>query len=174
MITNERQRRVATAEEKRFERAIARAHAEGPKADVHPMLHDAMIKGMSSQLKDLKDELSAYEDLRAGRIKGRALRSLDELADVLIEGRIAAHLTQRQLAQRIGVPEQQIQRYEQTRYSGASLARLQIVAKALRLTVKESIRYHLADGAAEERVDSNKARKQVRQSGTKVRRPLKH
>jgi transcriptional regulator with XRE-family HTH domain len=147
MITNERQRRVAVGEKTRFEQAIAHARTEGPGADIHPALHDAMIDGMSSQLADLEDELRRYDALRAGRVEGRVLRSFSELADVLIEGRIAARLTQKQLAQRIGVSEQQIQRYEQSRYSAASLERLQVVAEALKLTVGKSIGYHVAGGA---------------------------
>jgi DNA-binding XRE family transcriptional regulator len=151
MITNERQRRVAAGEKKRFEQAIARAQAEGPGVDVHPVLHNAMVEGMSSQLEDLNDELSAYDALRDGRVEGRVLHSIGELADVLIEGRIAALLTQKQLAQRIGVSEQQIQRYEQTRYSAASLERLQVVAEALKLTVGETIGYHVTGGASRRR-----------------------
>jgi DNA-binding XRE family transcriptional regulator len=148
MITNERQRRLAATAKERFERAIADARREGQGADVHPALHDAMVEGMRSQLSDLDGEVRAYDDLRAGRVKGRVIHSVGGLAEVLIEGRIAAGLTQKQLAQRIGVSEQQIQRYERTRYGAASLARLQVVADALQLTVEESIDYHLAGGVS--------------------------
>jgi DNA-binding XRE family transcriptional regulator len=152
MITNERQRRVAAGRKKRFEQAIAQAHADGPGADVHPVLHDAMIDGMKSQLADINDELGAYDALRAGHVKGREFHSIGEFPNALIEGRIAAGLTQKALAQRIGVSEQQIQRYEQTRYSAANLERLQDVAEALNLSVRESIGYHLAGGASRGRV----------------------
>ncbi len=148
MITNERQRRVAVGEKKRFEQAIARARSEGPGADVHPVLHDAMIAGMDSQLADLNAELSAYDALRAGQVKRRKFHSIGEFPTALIEGRIAAGLTQKALARRIGVSEQQIQRYEQTRYRAASLERLESVADALKLTVRESIEYHFVGGGA--------------------------
>ncbi len=148
MITNERQRRVAVGEKKHFEQAIARARAEGPGADVHPVLHDSMIEGMDSQLADLNGELVAYDALRAGHVKGRVFHSIGELPSALIEGRIAAGLTQKALAQRIGVSEQQVQRYEQTRYGAASLERLQTVAEALKLTVRESIGNHRAGVAS--------------------------
>jgi hypothetical protein len=68
MITNERQRWVARGEKKRLEQAIARARGEGPRADVHPALHDAMIEGMDSQLTDLNAELGAYDALKAGQL----------------------------------------------------------------------------------------------------------
>ena len=44
---------------------------------------------------------------------------------------IAARLTQRQLAERIGVAEQQIQRWEANNYTGVNLDRLQNIAYAL-------------------------------------------
>lgn len=146
MLTNERQRRVAGAQIERFEKAIAEAEAVGPAADVHPRLHQATIDGMRSQLADLEEEARAYDDLSAGRVRGRVLSSIGDLADALIEGRIAARLTQRELASRIDVSEQQVQRYEQTRYSSASFQRIQTVAAALQLTVGESIGYHVAAG----------------------------
>ncbi len=144
MVTNERQRRLTAAEISRFERAIVDAETTGPGPEVHPKLQRAMVEGMRSQLGDLKNELRAYDDLRAGRVKKRVLRSLGDLADALIEGRIAARLTQRQLADRLGVAEQQVQRYEQTRYRSVNLERLQAIADALQLGVRESIEYHVA------------------------------
>jgi transcriptional regulator with XRE-family HTH domain len=165
MITNERQRKVAVGEKRRFEQAIARARVEGPGADVHPVLHNAMIEGMDSQLADLNTELSAYDALRAGAVNGRVFHSIGELPRALIEGRIAAGLTQKALAQRIGVSEQQVQRYEQTHYSAASLERLQSVAEALKLTVRESIGYHLASGASGRRAVRPKAIKGAAMAG---------
>ena len=143
MITNERQRRLTAAAIGRFERALADAEATGPRPDVHPTLQRAMVDGMRSQLTDLKDEVRAYDDLRAGRVKKRVLHSLSDLADALIEARIAAQLTQGQLADRLDIPEQQVQRYEQTRYRTANLERLQAIADALQLGVRESVEYHV-------------------------------
>jgi hypothetical protein len=59
-----------------------------------------------------------YEQLRAGEIKARSLRSLTDLPRALIEARIAGHVTQKGLADRLELAEQQIQRWEATNYSG--------------------------------------------------------
>jgi transcriptional regulator with XRE-family HTH domain len=56
----------------------------------------------------------------------------------LIQARIAARLTQKQLAKRIGLKEQQIQCYEQTRYTRASLRQLLEVATVLGIRLVES------------------------------------
>jgi len=143
MITNERQHRITRAEIKRFEQAIASAQSDEPAANVDPRLHAAMIDGLRSQLDELRDEVHDYEALRDGEIQARALTSLLDLPRTLIEGRIAGRLTQRELGTRLGVAEQQIQRYERTGYAGASIERLQEVADALGLTFKETVQYHV-------------------------------
>ena len=56
---------------------------------------------------------------------------LENLPEILIEERKRLDLTQRQLAEKLGLKEQQIQRYEASRYQSASLQRLRQVAKAL-------------------------------------------
>jgi len=147
MIANERQHRISKTAIKRFEDAIARAEADGPRDGVHPRLHAAMIDGLRSQHDELRGELRAYDALREGKVKRRVLHSLAEIPGALIEGRIAARLTQRELADRLGVSEQHIQRYEQTLYSGANIERLQEVAAALKLTVRKTIDFHIPTGA---------------------------
>jgi transcriptional regulator with XRE-family HTH domain len=146
MITNERQHRITKAEIRRFEQAIAQAEAEEPTEGVHPRLHQAMIAGLRSQLEDLESDVSEYEALREGKVKRRVLTSLLDLPSALIEGRIARHLTQKDLGRKLGVPEQQIQRYEKTRYAGASLERLQQVADAVGLTLKKTVEYDVVGG----------------------------
>ena len=59
----------------------------------------------------------------------------------VIEARIAARLTQRELAERLGVPEQQVQRWEANEYAGVGLDRLQTIADALGVQVLETITY---------------------------------
>jgi DNA-binding Xre family transcriptional regulator len=141
VITNERQYRITKSEARKFEQAIAAARGREPGADVDPRIHQAMIESLESELAILRDDLDRYEALKAGKVKKRRIQSLRELPVLLIEGRIAAGLTQRQLADRLGLPEQQIQRYEATMYSGVSLDRLQEVADALGLEIEERVTF---------------------------------
>jgi DNA-binding XRE family transcriptional regulator len=141
VITNERQYRIAKSEARKFERAIKAAREREPSADVDPRIHQAMIESLESELVVLREQLERYEALKAGKVTSRTADSLRELPIVLIEGRIAAGLTQRDLAKQLGVPEQQIQRYEATLYSGVSLQRLQEVADTLGLEIEEHARY---------------------------------
>ncbi len=141
MITNERQYRITKAALKRFEEGVAGLKASGPGRDVDPRIHEAMIEANKSQRDELREELERYDDLRSGRIAQRTLHSLRDVPIALIEARIAARLTQRELAQRLGVPEQQVQRWEANSYSGVAIERLQEIADALQLQMLETVTY---------------------------------
>ncbi len=109
------------AQLKRFEDDLAAHDARTPGADVDLRLHQAMRDALVSEADELRVQLTRYEQLRDGTITGRNLDSLRELPTALIEARIAANLTQRDLADRLGVAEQQIQRWEATGYAGVGL-----------------------------------------------------
>jgi DNA-binding transcriptional regulator YiaG len=141
MITNERQFRITKAALKKFDNAIA-AHENGqPSPDVHSRIYAAMGDALRSEADVLRDQLEAYERLRAGRVKQRTLDSLTELPMAIIEARIAARVTQKGLADRLGVAEQQVQRWEATEYAGVSVQRMQEVADALGATITETVRF---------------------------------
>jgi DNA-binding transcriptional regulator YiaG len=141
MITHECQYRITKAELRRFEEALAAQAATGPSPNVHPRIHQALMDATASERDELRAQLARYEDLRSGRVAQRTLHSLRELPVALIEARIAARLTQRELAERLGVPEQQVQRWEANEYAGVGVDRLQTIADALGVQVLETITY---------------------------------
>jgi ribosome-binding protein aMBF1 (putative translation factor) len=141
VITNERQYRIANAELKRFQEALAAQTAADQTPDVDPRIHQAMRVATASEIDELRAQLARYDDLRSGRVAERTLHSLRELPMALIEARIAARLTQRELAGRLGVVEQQVQRWEANSYAGVGIDRLQEIADALKLEVLETITY---------------------------------
>jgi len=144
VITNERQYRITKAQLKRFEDDLATKDARPPSADVDPRLHQAMRDALASEADELRAQLAHYEQLRDGTITGRDLDSLRELPTALIEARIAAKLTQRALADRLGIAEQQVQRWEATAYTGVGLERLQDIAEALDTRIRENVTYSTA------------------------------
>jgi DNA-binding XRE family transcriptional regulator len=144
VITNERQYRITKTALARFEANLVTHDAREPSPNVDPRIHQAMHDAIDSEIDVLRAQLEHYEQLRDGRITGRELGSLRELPTALIEARIAAHLTQRQLAERIGVAEQQIQRWEANNYTGVNLDRLQNIADALDIHIHETITYSSA------------------------------
>ena len=53
-------------------------------------------------------------------------------------------MTQRTFADRLGVTEQQVQRWEATAYAGVGLDRLQDIADALHTRIRENVPYSSA------------------------------
>jgi len=139
MITNERQYRITKAELKKFEEALAEQRKRDVGEGVDPRIHAAMGGALKSEVDELRRQLRAYEDLREGRVRSRTLRSLSELPTALIEARIASRVTQKTLAGRLGVAEQQVQRWEATGYSGVGVGRVQEVADALGVRITKKI-----------------------------------
>lgn len=138
MITNERQYRISRAQLKKL-RDAARAFdieetAKYPKSLV---LAKAELGALMSEVDDLKAQVKEYEDLKSGFVTGLKATSLEELPTVLIKARIAKGLSQRQLANALGMKEQQIQRYESSDYTSVSLRRLVQVADALGINTSE-------------------------------------
>ena len=141
MIANERQYRIVGAQLRRFEEALAARAAFEPGGDIAPRIVQAMGDAIASERDELRAQLARYDDLRSGRIGERTLSSLRELPIALVEARIVARLTQRDLAERLGVPEQQVQRWEANSYAGVAIDRLHEIADALKLQVLATVMY---------------------------------
>ncbi|MGA2211473.1 MAG: helix-turn-helix transcriptional regulator [Acidimicrobiales bacterium] len=141
MITNERQYKITKAASRRLQEGLDAAKNREPSAGVHPRIHSAMQEGIRSQLDELDEQIAQYEKLRRGEVRVRVFTSLAGIALALIEARIAARLSQKELAKLLQVPEQQVQRYESTNYSGVSLERLQEIADVLQVGVEERVTY---------------------------------
>lgn len=140
MITNERQLQISRAQAERFRaslRALERSSLQS--TELHPVMKKAQIDAVRSQLETLLSEIHEYEQLRSGSVTTIELDSLAKLPEGLIRARIAAGLTQRDVAERIGLREQQIQRYEATRYSGVSFDRIVDVADAIGIAVSKRL-----------------------------------
>ncbi|MGH3849013.1 MAG: helix-turn-helix domain-containing protein [Pseudonocardiaceae bacterium] len=146
MITNEVQRRSTEAHLRRFEEAFANLEAKiGPRE--RSKLSQLEIDAVRAQADDLRAELDEYDQVRSGAISTFEASSVAELATLHIKARIARGLTQRQLADILGVAEQQVQRYEATGYRSASLARIGDIATALDVTITERLSLSGPDAA---------------------------
>ena len=94
-----------------------------------------VMDGMQSLIDEWSEQMREYEQLKSGPAT-LEVTSLRELPAVLVKARLAAGLTQKQLAHKLGVKPQQIQRYEATRYRTITLARMQEIADALGVRVE--------------------------------------
>lgn len=128
MIKTERQYQITKAQAEKFEAALRQAEA---RSYSDPLLAQLERDALRSQFEELRGQLAEYDCLRSGSVREISVDTLDQLPQALIKARIAAGLSQKDLADRLGLKEQQVQRYEATDYSTAGLSRVGEVVKAL-------------------------------------------
>ena len=140
MITNERQYKITRSEAENFKCALAEfEQAQAERTDVHPRLLRAEKEALKSQLQDLLNEIDVFEALKSSKAPVIEINDFSKLADGLIKARIAAGLSQKDLAERVGLKPQQIQRYEAEKYAGASFKRLTEIVNALGIRITNDI-----------------------------------
>ena len=131
MIKNERQHQITCTQAGRFRKALLELEAQ-PQQDLPaPNLAQVQRAAVRSQLADLDAEIQEYNTLKNGTFPLDSLKSAHELPNLLIKARISQGLTQGELAGRVGMKQQQIQRYEATDYVSAKFSKMQEIANAL-------------------------------------------
>ena len=132
MIKNERQYRITKTQARRFEQTLKELMSGSHEDEgLHPLIAKAREEAIRSQLTELRSEIEEYEALKVGKFEMDDLGVVSGLPAMLIKARIARGMSQRELAERIGLKAQQIQRYEATDYASVSLSRIREVIGGL-------------------------------------------
>ncbi|MBW3663380.1 MAG: helix-turn-helix domain-containing protein [Actinobacteria bacterium] len=133
MIKNDRQFGIVRSRSERLERLqddllerLGRSPADASKLELE-------LRATRAEIRRMRGELGDYQLLKEGKAPIGSARTLEDVSRLLVRARIAAGLTQADLAERLDLKEQQIQRYEATDYESASLSRLIEVGEALDL-----------------------------------------
>lgn len=135
MITNERQYQLASAQIAKLRKAETELELRKRPESEHPTRKKLELDALRGHFQELSSACAEYEGLKNGLIAVPPIKDLAEVPTALIRKRIANGMTQRDLADAIGVAEQQIQRYEANNYASATLERLKEIAEALAVTV---------------------------------------
>lgn len=90
----------------------------------------------------LKEEVESYERLRRGEFE--EVTNFEGMGRLLIALRISQGLSQRELAERVGVHESTVSRDERNEYHGITLERTAKVLAALGVTLSTSVRSAVA------------------------------
>ncbi len=130
-----------------YRESVSRLQAERDRMAAY--LDDLRKKGVSEvEIKRVIDPLRSFHDQLAEEVASyeRLLRgefwelvNFDGLGRLLIALRIASGVTQRQLAQRLGVHESQVSRDERNEYHGATMERVRRVLDALHVELKSVV-----------------------------------
>ena len=136
MITNERQYRITKSQIINLTKAAKNFTLEDT-TNLTDSNNLARIEldALKSEIEVLSNQLFEYETLKLGAVNVFKANSLQELPMLLIQARIAQGLTQRQLANKLELKEQQIQRYESEVYASANIRRLAEIADVLNLEI---------------------------------------
>ncbi len=138
MIKNERQYKITRSKADEVRVALSELD-NAPLADgLDPAMRAMQLEALRGTLGDFKAELADYDALHDATLIEAT--GISEFPTAVVQARIARGWTQRQLAEKVGLAEQAIQRYEANDYAGVSFARLVDIADALELTVHYDVR----------------------------------
>lgn len=145
MIKNEKQYKISRGKLKDLERSL-KVCVEGKHPD--RKIRNAALGSIKSLMGDLAKEIKDYEKLKNKRVPALSLESLRDLPDVLVRSRISHGMTQKQLADKLGMPATQIQRYESENYQRASFATLLDISKTLKLDLDKGTKARIDYGGS--------------------------
>jgi HTH-type transcriptional regulator / antitoxin HipB len=128
VIRNERQLRLAEKKLRGLDAAM--------KQDLPPSECESFERLASR----MRYQVHEYRAIKRGAIRAFPVHAIDDIPDALVKARVSLGWTQKQLADRLGVSEQMVQRDESGGYETASLDRLADAADALGYTLEGTFR----------------------------------
>jgi len=150
MITNDRQYKISKSQIENFQHSLDSLTLTSDNAkNIHLKLFEVQKSAIESQLKDLISDVREYENLKEGKIAITEVSNLKSLPLTLIKARIANGLTQSELAEKVGVKMQQIQRYEAEKYDSASVKTLLKIAEHLNININAEVQIKTVEAPEE-------------------------
>jgi ribosome-binding protein aMBF1 (putative translation factor) len=137
MIRNEKEYREAVARIRQEKERLARQEAELKAMGLGLAEVKRALDPMRSFHQQLEEEVAGYERLKRGEFD--EIENLRGLGQLLVSLRIARGLTQRQLAEKLGVHETQVSRDERNEYHGVTLERAAKILEALGVEVRSRV-----------------------------------
>jgi HTH-type transcriptional regulator / antitoxin HipB len=130
MIKNEKQYKITKKILNGIIQKITKLNAENDQ-----LKNELILIPLTDMSLDLGREIEEYDNLKKDKAKILKARSLSELPSLITEYKIASGLTQKEFSEKIGMKEQQIQRYEAENFQGISFKNLLKILQAIGLNV---------------------------------------
>ena len=128
MIGNEKQYKISKKRLAEVQLKISEVSADATNGALRNKL---LLASLNNQLTGLQKEIRQYELLKRRKKVAAKARPLDQLPQLITEYKIASGLTQKELSQKLGMKEQQLQRYEANRFKGISFDNLLQLVSAM-------------------------------------------
>ena len=103
--------------------------------DPVPAQKRLILVSLATMKEQMESEMRVYELLKASKSNILKSRSLTELPSLITEYKIALGLTQKEFSKKIGMKEQQLQRYEAENFQGISFKNLIKILHAMGLEI---------------------------------------
>jgi HTH-type transcriptional regulator/antitoxin HigA len=141
IILNEKELREARLRIERLSNALATEQTLSQAvAGLPPEVVSQVTEMLMAERKSMQNAASAYEIAKScGDAKVLERQSAGDAGVMLIVARIAKGYSQKELAWRLGIKEQQVQRYEADRYSSISLKNYNRIAALLGVQLRATI-----------------------------------
>ena len=116
-----------------FEAAIREFDIDAPPAGVSPLGHRTALAALKGVRDELAHELARFEDLERRGIEAVRFKGLNDLPRALVETRLARGMSQKELAEKLEVAPQQVQRWEADCYDRTGLAYVLEIGEVLKI-----------------------------------------
>jgi len=137
MIHSEKEYKEAVERIGQEKQRLGRQKAELKAMGLAPAEIKRALDPMLSFHQQLEEEVQSYERLKRGEFE--EISNLRGLGQLLMALRIARGLTQRELAERLGVHETQVSRDERNEYHGITLERAARIMEALGAEIRSRV-----------------------------------
>jgi HTH-type transcriptional regulator / antitoxin HipB len=132
MIQNEHQYKITQCEIKKLQQVLAKILEQSEIMSAQQLA--AMQNSFQTQIDRMQAEIKEYNGLKVGKVE-ITMASIEDLPKVLIQKRIGLGMTQKELAAKLGIKEQMVQRYEASSYESIGFQRLTEVWNALSASI---------------------------------------
>jgi ribosome-binding protein aMBF1 (putative translation factor) len=130
-IRSDAERERAAAQVAFFRAALEKAGGKKP-----ARRNAEFVAKCESMLRERESQIRDYDDLRNGKLNLPKFQRIGDIAAFIPRIRIARGISQTDLAQRLGVSKQVVNRYEESGYQTVGLARLQEILDALHTKIE--------------------------------------
>lgn len=137
MIRNEKEYKEAVNRIREEDGRLVKQEEQLKSMGLAPEEIKRALDPMRSFHQQLEEEVHSYERLRRGEFD--EVCNLQGIEQLLVSLRIAMGLTQRELAERLGVHETQVSRDERNEYHGITLDRAARILEALGANVRSRV-----------------------------------
>ena len=125
-------------------------------------MHKAMVDSIKSLMDDLEKEIQEYENLKNKKVPTLEINSLADLPSLLVRSRISHGWTQKQLAEKLNMSAQQIQRYESEDFRRVSFDALINISRVLKLDLDKGARVRIFYGPSSKKLAKKTGKKSSR------------